>query len=466
MTTLSKVEKYLEKIKKEDKSVNGVNAFLQVRDKEDLFGEARAIDEKIKKGKAGKLAGKIIAVKSNINVKGMNVSCASKVLENYVAPYDATVIEKIKSEDGLIIGLTNMDEFACGFSGETSAFGPTLNPAVSGENYIAGGSSSGSAAAVAAGFCDIALGSDTGGSIRNPASICGVVGLKPSYGSVSRYGLIDLSMSLDQIGPLAKNVEDVVLLLSVIRGRDYRDSISVETSELNLKNIGKIPKKITIGILDLEELNVDKKISELINKKVLEIAKVNGWKVKMVKINHLDLAVETYYPLVYTEFFSGTRRFDGRRYGKKIEDFAGPEVLRRVFGGSEITKAEHKGRYYNSALKVKEFIAEEFKKNFKEVDCIVCPTLPRLPWKIGEKISVEDGYAMDVLTIPPNLAGNCAVSIPFGVLGEKGSRPPLQNSSDNPKEGSEVGLPVGLQIICDKFEEEKLLGIAKGFEGV
>jgi len=440
VTTVEKVKAYLEKIKKEDKGPKGINAFLQVRPEKELLEEAKKIDAKIKSGKAGKLAGKVIAIKANINLKGMNVSCASKVLENYIAPYDATVISKIKGEDGLIIGLTNMDEFACGFSGETSAFGPTRNPVNNG--LIAGGSSSGSAAAVAAGFCDMALGSDTGGSIRNPASICGVVGLKPTYGSVSRYGLIDLSMSLDQIGPFANNVEDVALLLSVIRGKDLKDSVSIETKKLDLKkSLGK-PKKLTIGLLNLEGLGVDEKIQSLINDRVKEIADKNSWTLKKVNLKYADLAVETYYPLVYVEFFSGTRRFDGRRYGEKIEDVAGPEVLRRILGGSEITKAEHKGRYYDSALKVKKFIQEEFSKNFRDVDCVICPTLPRLPWKIGEKISVEEAYSMDVLTIPSNLAGNCAVSVPAGEID---------------------GVSIGLQITCDKFEEEKLLGIANCF---
>ena len=435
--TEEKLRKYLEKIKKENKELN---ALLEIRNEKELFNEARVVDEKIRKGNAGKLAGKIIAVKANINVKGMNVSCASKVLENYRAPYDAHVISKIKKEDGLIIGMANMDEFASGGSGETSAFQPTKNPVNKG--LIPGGSSSGSAVSVAAGFCDMALGSDTGGSIRNPASICGVVGLKPSYGTVSRYGLIDLSMSLDQIGPIAKNVEDAVLLLDVIREKDEKDSISVESGKLNVSEIKKVPKKLKIGLLNLKELDVDKKISDLINNKVKEISKKYGWAVKKIKIKHLDLAVETYYPLVYAEFYSATRRFDGRKYGKKIEDTAGPEVLRRVLGGSEITKAENEGRYYNSALKVKKFIEKEFSKNFKDVDCIISPTLPRLPWKIGEKISVEEGYATDLLTIPSNLAGNCAISIPSGKI---------------------EGIPVGLQIICDKLQEQKLLQIANAF---
>src|SRR3989344_3729670 len=401
MTTLQNLQKYLDKIRREDKKIN---AFLQLRDEEELIEEAKKIDEKISKKSAGKLAGKVIAVKANINVKGLNISCASKTLENYKGTYDASVIKKIKEEDGLIIGITNMDEFACGSSGENSAFGPTRNPI--NNQLITGGSSSGSAAAVSAGFCDFTLGSDTGGSIRNPASHCGVVGVKPSYGSVSRYGLIDLSMSLDQIGPLAKNVEDAALMLEVISGRDEHDPVSYDN-------------------------------------KIEKTAEKHGWKVKKIKLKNIDLAIETYYPLVYVEFFSGTRKFDGRRFGKKIEDAAGAEVLRRVLGGSEISKAEYHGRYYHLALKVKKYLEQEFSKAFKDVDCIICPTVPRLPHKIGEEISVEEMYSYDALTIPSNLAGNCAISIPVGRI-------------DN--------VPVGMQIICDKFQEQKMFGIAKEFE--
>lgn len=437
MVVTEKLKIYLEKIKKENKNIN---ALLEIKKEKEILEEAKIIDEKIKKGNAGRLAGKIIVIKANINVKGMNASCASKVLENYKSPYDAYVISKIKEEDGLIIGMANMDEFASGSSGETSAFGPTRNPIRN--DLIPGGSSSGSAAAVASGFCDMALGSDTGGSIRNPASICGVIGVKPTYGSVSRYGLIDLSMSLDQIGPIARTVGDVALLLDVIREKDEKDSISVNSKKLNIQEIKKTPKRLKIGLLDLDGLQVDNKIKELVEDKVKELSKKHGWKIKKIKINHLDLAVETYYPLVYVEFFSATRRFDGRRYGRKIENFAGPEVLRRVFGGSEITKAEYSGRYYNSALKVKRFIEEEFSKNFRNVDCIISPTVPRLPWKIGEKISVEEGYSTDLLTIPSNLAGNCAISIPAGKIS---------------------GIPVGLQITCDKFQEQKLLQVANSF---
>ena len=439
-STTEKLIHYLSEISKNDQQGKKINAFLQLRDERELMKEAEEIDKKIKSGKAGKLAGKIIAVKSNINVRGLVASCASKTLENYNAPYDATVIEKIKSEDGLIIGMTNMDEFACGWSGETSAFGPTKNPIQT--ELVAGGSSSGSAAAVAAGFCDIALGSDTGGSIRVPASHCGVIGIKPSYASVSRYGLIDMCMSFDQIGPLAKNISDAALMLSVIYGKDGRDSISQE-GNISLKETEKIPRKLKVGVLDFPVS--DNRIQELVDKSVEAASKKYGWDVKKIKVPFFDLAVATYYPIVYVEFFSATRRFDGRRYGKKIEEVAGPEVLRRIFGGSEISKEEFSGRYYQKALQVRKLLQDEFSKVFKKFDCVIFPTVPKLPHKIGSKISSEEMFQYDSLTCPMNIVGNCAISIPAGKI---------------------EGVPVGLQIICDKFQDEKMLQIAKAFEKV
>ncbi|MEK6933531.1 MAG: Asp-tRNA(Asn)/Glu-tRNA(Gln) amidotransferase subunit GatA [Nanoarchaeota archaeon] len=437
MKVEDKVNAYLERIGKEDKKVNSL-LFLN----ENALKEAREIDEKfLKTGKKGRLYGYVIGVKSNINVRGLNTNCASKVLENYKAPYDATVIEKIKADDGIIIGMTNCDEFASGSSGENSAFGPTQNPKAIGR--IPGGSSSGSAAAVAAGFCDIALGSDTGGSIRNPASHCDIVGIKPSYGLVSRYGLIDLSMSLDQIGSFGRNVEDAALLLNVIKGKDDKDTTSENSADIKLKNV----KNVKVGILRIN--GIDNKIKEIIDKRVDEAKKMYEWIIKEVNVKHIDLAVQTYYLLVYAEFFSATRRFDGRRYGRKIEDFCGVEVLRRILGGSEITKAEFEGRYYKKAMDVKELIKEEFSRAFREVDCIILPTVPSLPWKIGAGLEMkpEEVYAADALTIPANLAGICAVSIPAGRV----------------KDGKEE-IPVGMQIMCNAFEEGKMLSIAKMVE--
>lgn len=429
MNAEQKAKYYLEKIKKEDKKIN---SFLHLNDK--IIEEAKFIDKKQKKGE---LYGKVIAIKSNISVKNLPVTCASKTLENYNGTYDATVIKRIKEEDGLIIGMTNMDEFAAGNSGETSAFGLTQNPAAPGK--IPGGSSSGSAAAVAADFCDIALGSDTGGSIRNPASHCGVIGMKPSYGLVSRYGLLDLSMSLDQISPVGKTVEDVTLLLNVIKGKDENDTTTFDSREI--KTVA--PKKIKVGVLKLKGVNKD--IQTFIDKKIERICAELGFSITEISIEHIELAVQTYYPLVYVEFFSATRKYDGRRYGKKIEESCGEEVLRRILGGAEITKAEHKGRYYNKALQVKEIIKEEFASAFKKVDCIMLPTVPVLPRNLGQmsKMSPEQIYAEDALTCPANLAEIPALSIPIGKI-------------DN--------CPVGLQILCAKGQDEKLLSIAKEIE--
>src|SRR3989344_2928066 len=426
-----KARAYLDKIKKE----NGrIKAFLHLN--ENIIEEAKQIDKKSIKGK---LYGKIIGIKSNINVKGMIVNCASKVLENYKSGFDASVIEKIKAEDGLIIGMLNMDEFACGSSGESSAYGACENPSVYGR--IPGGSSSGSAASVSAGFCDLSLGSDTGGSIRNPASHCGVVGMKPSYGAVSRYGLIDLSMSLDQIGPIGKNVKDVKLLFDVIKGKDEKDTIS---RDFTFSDKGK--NKLKIGILNIK--GIDKRIQDIFKKNIEKIKKL-GWETREVEIEHINLAVQTYYPLVYVEFFSATRRFDGRRYGYKIEEKCGKEVLRRILGGSEITKAEYKGAYYQKALKVKEIIKEEFERVFKDVDCILLPTVPSLPWKVGEgnKMKPEEIYSADALTIPANLAEICAISIPAGTINEGKDK-----------------IPIGMQIMCPKGQDSKILDIAEMIE--
>ncbi|MCA9488158.1 MAG: aspartyl/glutamyl-tRNA amidotransferase subunit A [Nanoarchaeota archaeon] len=444
MVVLEKLKSYLKKIKEKNKELN---IFLELRSEKELIEEAKEIDAKIKKGVAGRLAGYVVGVKPNINVLGLKASCASKTLENYESTYDAEVIRRVKKEDGLIIGMTNCDEFASGSSGETSAFGPCKNPKK--PELIPGGSSSGSAAAVAAGMCDVSLGSDTGGSIRNPSSHCGVVGIKPTYGSVSRHGLIDLSMSLDQIGPFANNVYDAALLLDVIRGKDEKDSISVESKKFELENLEKPRKKFKIGYLDFESFSVkgDERINRLIKDRLDEvIGKFNlevPTKLDKSKLDLMKFAVQIYYPIVYTEFFSGTRKFDGRRYGKKIEDSCGPEVLRRILGGAEITRAEHDGRNYHLALRAKKSLEITFREIFQEKDVLVLPVVPRLPHKIGEEISVEEMYAYDVFTIPANLAGVCSMVVPAGEI---------------------EGIPVGVQIMADKFNEQKMLEFASLFE--
>jgi len=432
LTAEQNIKNFLDRIKRENKAEKKINAFLQINDHALL--EAKEVDSNMKKSKApGKLAGLAVAIKANINVCGMFASCASHTLENYKATYDASVIEKLKQEGAIIIGMTNMDEFACGSSGETSAFGATKNPKA--HDKIPGGSSSGSAAAVSAGFCDIALGTDTGGSIRNPASHCGVVGFKSTYGAVSRYGLIDLSMSLEQIGGFADDVAGAELLFSVIKGKDDRDATSIKIDE-DSKKIG----KIKIGI---PKIDADKEIWQLIRKKIEEVCKANKCGFNDVILKHIDLGVQTYYPINYVEFFSATRKYDGRKYGKKIEENCGEEVLRRILGGGEIAQAEYAGKYYRKALQAKKIIEQEFADALKRFDCLIMPTVPKLPHKLGTKISFEDMYNYDTLTVLANLAGVPAISIPVGTIN---------------------GIPVGMQIICAKGEDKKMFEIAKRFE--
>ncbi len=424
LTAEQNIKNFINKIKKENGKINAV---LHINEK--AIEQAKLVDKKTKKGK---LAGIGFIVKSIINVQGLICNCASRTLKNYVGTYNATVIDKLLAEDAIVLGMANMDEFACGSSGENSAFGVCKNPKAL--DRIPGGSSSGSAASVAAGFCDFALGSDTGGSIRNPASHCGVVGMKPSYGAVSRYGLIDLSMSLDQIGPLTDCVDDCEVVYDVIKGRDENDSISLDYKSDKFKS------KIVIGV---PKISVDKGIWELIMKRVKEVCEKNKWGLKDIGLKYIDLGVQTYYLVNYVEFFSGTRRFDGRMYGFKIEDVCGEEVLRRILGGSEISKAEFAGKYYRRALKAKKIIENEFAKAFNKVDIIVMPTVPRLPHKIGKEISVEDMYNYDALTVLANLAEIPGVSVPCGRI---------------------EGIPVGLQVLGEKGNDEMLLKLTKEFE--
>ena len=438
LTAEQNIKFFLDKINKEDKKIN---SFIQVNP--NVLEEAKSLDKKKIKGK---LFGLAIAIKSNICVKGLLTSCASKTLSNFYSPYDADAIKKIKQEDGLIIGMANCDEFACGSSGESSHYGQTKNPAAL--DRISGGSSSGPAASVAAGFCDLALGSDTGGSIRNPASHCGVVGIKPSYGRVSRFGLIDLSMSLDQIGPFSNDVYGSALLLNVIAGRSENDPTTFdEKMEDYASELDKNHKNLTVGISDdFYDLCHDKRIVNLINKKTEGFSNKYNYKIKKVKLKHVDLAIQTYYPMVYVEFFSSTRKFDGRKYGFKIEDNCNEEVLRRILGGREISKAEHKGKYYRLALATKDLIKKDFENAFKEVDIIVTPTTPKLPHELNEKITdPKVMYAYDAFTIPSNLAGNCAGVVNAGKI---------------------ENIPVGLQVIAPAFKESLMLNVLNKFENL
>jgi len=427
------VSRYLEQIKKDN-----TNSFIEINEK--ALEDAKKVDRK--EGKAGKLAGLAVAIKSNINVRGLHATCASKTLEDYVSGYDATVIERIKREGGVIIGMTNMDEFACGSSGEMSCFGPTENPATRGR--IPGGSSSGSAAAVAADLCDIALGSDTGGSIRNPASHCGVVGFKPTYGLVPRYGLIDLAMSLDQIGPFSHDVYKTALMLEVISGFNRKEGTTLKIKNSCLKNLDPDISGYKIGVAEEFERLTDPKITAKINKSIKKLEK-KGAEIVEVNLPNLDKGLSTYYLTVFVEFFSATRKFDGRRYGKKIEDVCGREVLRRILLGKYISQKEFTGRYYRKALQFRSLIKDEVLEALKNVDVIAGPTVPKLPHKLGEEITDPlVMYAYDVLTVPANLAG-----IPAGVV----------------KAGEVDGVPVGLQVQGKPLAEQKILNVMHAFEG-
>jgi len=392
----------------------------------------------------GKLAGKVLAIKSCINVEGCLTSCASKTLDNYISPYDATVVERIKKEGGIILGMANMDEFACGATGDSSYYGPTDNPAAPGK--VAGGSSSGSAASVSAGYVDMSLGSDTGGSIRNPACYCGVVGFKPTYGMVSRYGLCDMAMSLDQIGPIAQNVSDAALLLEVIAGHDYKDATSLNAKTDFSKNLNPDLKGKKLGYAkQFDDLITDDGIRKNIHA-ALEKLKDGGAKIVDVELPSLAKAVPTYYLNVYVEFFSATRKYDGRRYGHKIEENCGEEVLRRIMLGSYISQAEWQGKFYKKGLQARSLIRSELLRALKDVDVLVGPVVPKPPHKLHERITdPRVNYAYDVFTVIANLSGVPAGSVPSGKVN---------------------GVPNGLQVIGKPLEDQKVLDVMAGVEAI
>jgi len=437
LTAVDHIEEKIDEIKDRDE---GINSFLEIN--QDSIEKAKEIDRKIEKGdEVGKLAGLGIGIKSNINVKGLKATCASKTLENYTSTYNAVVIERIKQEDGIILGMNNMDEFACGASGETSYFGPTKNPAAAGK--IPGGSSSGPAAAVASGLCDLALGSDTGGSIRNPASHCGIVGLKPTYGLVPREGLIDLSMSFDQIGPLSPDVEGAALLTEVIAGKNNTEGIMHDVKSVEyMDKINPDLEEMKIGISPKFRELTDSKIMEVIDDSI-DFLEGEGAEIVNVDLPNLEKAMPTYYTILSVEFFSATRKFDGRKYGHKIEDVCGDEVLRRIVRGKHISQKEFKNQYYQRALQVRTLIKKELEKALNETDVLVGPTVPKLPHDIGEDITPSDMYAYDYLTTPANLGGLCGGVVPAG---EKN------------------GIPIGLQIQGSTLDEASVLRVMKKME--
>jgi len=466
-TALELVQRAIEVIEKKEKNLG---AFISL-DIEAALKAAEKVDERIEKGEElGILEGIPFALKDNIMMKDKNVTCGSKILEDFVAPYDATVVERLKKAGAIVIGRTNMDEFAMGSSTETSFFKKTRNP--HDFNRVPGGSSGGSAVAVASGEVVFGLGSDTAGSVRQPAAFCGVVGLKPTYGTVSRYGLVAMASSLDQIGPLARNIIDTVLVQSVIQGADERDATCVSDERNNpvydlesIQNLG--VKDLKIGIpKEYFTKGLDKRIAEKIGEAV-ELLKKQGAQVILVSLPHTEYAIATYYILCPAEVSANLERYDGIRYGysaavdsdeetknlfdvyfKSREKGFGNEVKRRILLGTYVLSEGYYNAYYLKAQKVRTLIAEDFKKVFRQVDILVTPTTPTLPFKLGEKLDDPlQMYLSDVCTVPASLAGVPALSLPCGIVYENGKK-----------------LPVGIQLIADYFKESLLFQVGYAIE--
>jgi len=426
------------------------NTFITVAEDESRR-RARMIDSGESKS-GGRLSGVPIAIKDNISTNGIRTTCASHILEGYIPPYNATVIERLCNEGAIVIGKTNMDEFAMGTSTESSYFGPTRNP--HNPDFVPGGSSGGSAATVAAGEVAISLGSDTGGSVRCPASFCGVVGLKPTYGAVSRYGLISYANSLEQIGPIASNVRDVALLYSVIAGYDLRDSTSVDTDtaiditgDVSGLKIGIPGQYFGEGV----DPAVERAVWDGIHR--LEDA---GATYTAIDMPHTEYALAAYYIIAMSEASSNLARFDGMRYGLRTDDKDwittssevralgfGAEVKRRIILGTYSLSTGYHDKYYLKALKVRTLVKQDFDSAFGSVDVLIAPTMPIPAFRIGELVDPLSQYLADVNTVPVNLAGVPSVSVPCGRT---------------------RGLPIGMQIIGGFFDESRILNVAAAVE--
>ena len=431
-----------------------LNIFLEVFEST-ARDQAKKVDEKIKSGTAGKLAGVVVSLKDNICFKGHKVSASSKILEGFESQFTSTVVERLLAEDAIIIGRTNCDEFAMGSSNENSAFGNVLNPI--NEKFVPGGSSGGAAASVAAGLCHVALGSDTGGSIRQPASFCGVVGLKPTYGRVSRWGLIAYASSFDQIGPITKNVEDAACVMEIISGADEFDSTAsqkpVPAYSEHVKSSG---KKYKIAYLKdcLEANGLDPEVKKAVSDQ-LEKFKSEGHTVEAVNFPYLDYLVPVYYVLTTAEASSNLSRFDGVHYGyrsknatdlestykKSRSEGFGKEVKRRIMLGTFVLSAGYYDAYYSKGQKVRKLLQEKTFDILKNYDFIVTPSTPGTSFEFGKNSADPiKMYLEDIFTVQANIAGIPAISVPCG------------NHSN--------GLPMGIQIMDDYFEECKLLEFA------
>lgn len=436
-------------------SSGDINAFIHIFD-ETAAGQAATIQEKIEKGSAGRLAGLILGVKDNICMAGSRVTAASRMLENYRSAYDATVIKRLVDEDALIIGKTNCDEFAMGGTNETSAFGPVLNPI--NKEKVAGGSSGGSAAAVAAGFCHAALGSDTGGSIRQPASFCGLVGLKPTYGRVSRYGLIAYGSSFDQIGPITTNPEDAALIMEVISGYDPADSTSSDRPVPDYSGmLTKTPENARIACLRecLDKEGLDPEIRQR-TLEIMDALAKEGHTVSTVSFPYLDYLVPAYYIMATAEASSNLARYDGMQYGRRSRQGSGlrstmiesrsegfgTEAKRRIMTGSFVLSAGYYDAYYTKAQKARRMISDKVNGLLEQYDAILLPTTPRTAFDLG---SMGDDpvalYLEDIYTILANLAGIPALTLPLG-----------EHSN---------GMPFGIQVLGPRFADDKLLSFGK-----
>lgn len=457
VTSLELTEAVLRQIERVE---NLIKAYITLTP-EQALEQARLADEKIQRHRrAGEdfspLLGIPISIKDIICTEGIRTTCGSRILENFIPPYDATVVAKLKEVGAVIVGKTNLDEFAMGSSTENSGFFPTRNPWDL--ERVPGGSSGGSAAAVAAGECFGSLGTDTGGSVRQPAAFCGVTGLKPSYGRVSRFGLIAYASSLDQIGPIVKDVTDAALMLSIIAGHDPKDSTSVAIPVPDyLKALVPEIKGVKVGVpkeyfIEGMEEGVERAIREAI-----ECLEKLGAEVVEINLPHTEYALPAYYLIAPAEASANLARYDGVKYGFHLpaselwDEYRltrgkgfGPEVKRRIMLGTYALSAGYYDAYYLKAQKVRTLIKKDFDEAFEKVDVIIAPTSPTVAFKLGEK--VEDPlkmYLSDVFTIPINLAGICAISIPCGFSG---------------------GLPVGLQIMGPAFGEEVILKVAYAYE--
>jgi aspartyl-tRNA(Asn)/glutamyl-tRNA(Gln) amidotransferase subunit A len=435
-----------------------LNAFLSVF-VEQAMEQARGVDRKLKQGTAGSLAGMVVAVKDVLSLRDARITCGSKILEQFVALYDATAVSRLRNEDAIFIGKTNMDEFAMGSSSENSAYGPVLNPIDT--SRVPGGSSSGSCAAVAAGMAHAALGTDTGGSIRQPAAFCGIVGMKPTYGRVSRYGLVALSSSFDQIGPFAHSTADAARVLKVIAGHDERDSTS------STEPVPDYPALLTKDVKGLKVGVPEEFLGEGLEagvrekfEKAVDSLRSSGATIRNVHLPHAKYHISAYYVLMTAEASSNLARFDGARYGfrhteaRSLDDSYvlsrskgfGAEVKRRIMLGTYVLSAGYYDAYYLKAQKVRRLIQRDFLDAFKTVDCLVMPTTPTSAFRFGEKTDDPlQMYLSDVFTVSANLAGIPGISVPFG--------------TDN------RDLPIGVQVVGRHFDEGTILNVADFLEG-